>query len=89
MPRRQITAGGDRADVQGRAVAIVPPGTSEIFIEASGPLLRLFSDRATDLLARCRNADVYATRADPNVAPFAPWPDPPDGHRIRVYPSPT
>ena len=23
--------------------------------------------------------------ADPNVAPFAPWPDPPDGFGIRVY----
>ena len=41
--------------------------------------------RPTDLLERCRNADVYA-EPDPNVTPFAPWPDPPAGHGIRVYP---
>lgn len=81
-----ITAGAARKDIRGRAVVIVPPGGSEIAIESSGPLLRLFSNQATDLIDRCRNADVYAERADPNVASFAPWPDPPAGHEIRVYP---
>jgi hypothetical protein len=80
-----ITAGDEGAEVRGSAVAIVPPGTSDIEIESAGPLLRLFSIRATDLLERCRNADVYANRPDPNVAPFEPWPDPPEGNHIRVY----
>ena len=33
----------------------------------------------------CRNADNYV-EPDPNVAPFAPWPDPPAGYGIRIYP---
>jgi hypothetical protein len=79
-----ITAGAQQEEVRGASVAIVPPGASEITVEAGGDIVQLFSNRATDLLERCRNADVYA-EPDPNVAPFAPWPDPPGGHRIRVY----
>jgi hypothetical protein len=80
-----ITAGADRQEVRGATVAIVPPGPSEIAAEAGGVVVRLFSNRARALLARCRNAGAYAD-ADPNVAPFAPWPDPIGGHHIRVHP---
>jgi len=80
-----IRAGGQREEIRGAAIAIVPPGASEVVSESPAVVVRLFSNQATDLLDQCRNADVYAD-ADPNVAPFAPWPDPPGGHRIRVYP---
>jgi hypothetical protein len=80
----RITAGEDHAEVHGAAVVVVPPGNSDVHLERSGIVVRLFSARASDLLARCRNADFY-TEPDPNVAPFTPWPDPPAGHRIRVY----
>src|SRR4029077_18596285 len=46
---------------------------------------RLFSTQAADLVARCRNADVDE-RPDPNVADWQTSPDPPTGHRVRVYP---
>lgn len=79
-----VTAGGDSEEVRGSSVVVVPPGSSEITLKATGPVVRLFSNRAADLLDRSSNADVYA-ESDPNVAPFGPWPDPPAGHRVRVY----
>ncbi|MGH9134075.1 MAG: hypothetical protein ACRDZZ_09075, partial [Ilumatobacteraceae bacterium] len=78
-------AGGERREVVGASVAVVPPGASEIEITHTGEVIRVFSSLADDLLARCRNAGHYV-EADPNVAPFAPWPDSPAGHGIRIYP---
>jgi hypothetical protein len=83
--RATITAGSERGEVRGASVVIVPPGPSEIAVNTTGVVVRLFSNRSTDLLARCRNADAFRD-PDPNTAPFAPWPDPPDGYRVRVYP---
>jgi hypothetical protein len=80
-----VIAGDDRREVDGPAIVVVPPGASEVAVRADAMVARLFSDRAEDLLARCHNADFYA-EPDPNVAPFEPWPDPPAGHAIRVYP---
>jgi hypothetical protein len=80
-----IRAGDEQADVDGSAVVVVPPGASEIAVGASGVVVRVFSPQAQDLLSRCRNADVYV-EPDPNVTPFEPWPDPPAGYQIRVYP---
>jgi hypothetical protein len=79
-----VAAGGQRRDVVGSTVAVVPPGASEIEMASAGVVVRVFSNAAADLLARCRNAGEYA-EADPNVAPFAPWPEPPAGHGIRIY----
>ena len=80
-----VSAGGERRDVAGSTVAVVPPGASEIEMASGGVVVRVFSNATADLLDRCRNAASYA-EPDPNVAPFAPWPDPPAGHRIRLYP---
>jgi hypothetical protein len=82
--RARVTAGGHRDIVRGGAIVVVPPGPSEITTESTGVVVRLFSNQAADLLARCRNAGAYGTD-DPNVTPFAPWPEPSGGHRIRVY----
>ena len=79
-----ITAGGQQATVQGRTVAIVPPGDSEIDVGTAGVVVRIFSARTQDAMARCRNADAFI-EADPHVTPFEPWPDPVDGYRIRTY----
>ena len=79
------TAGGQSEAISGKAVVVMPPGDSELVVASGGQVVRLFSTQAADLVARCRNADVYA-RPDPNVADWQPWPDPPGGHRIRVYP---
>ena len=62
----------------------MPPGDSELVVDSGGQVIRIFSTQAEDLVARCRNATSYET-PDPNVAAWQPWPDPADGHRIRVY----
>ncbi|HWL47217.1 MAG TPA: hypothetical protein VNQ31_05820, partial [Sphingomonadaceae bacterium] len=68
----------------GRAVAFVPAGRSRIRVVKAGRLLRLFTTRSADLVAKCVNASHYA-EPDPNVAPFEPWPEPVGGRRVRVY----
>jgi hypothetical protein len=80
-----VVAGGDRRDVVGATVAVVPPGDSAIEMPSAGVVVRAFSNTSADLLAQCRNAGNYV-EPDPNVAPYAPWPDPPAGHGIRIYP---
>ena len=80
-----VRSGTSSESVTGKSVVVVPPGDSEITVTSGGQVIRLFSTQAADLNAKCRNAHVYDT-ADPNVASFQPWPDPPSGHRIRVYP---
>jgi hypothetical protein len=81
----KVTAGSSESSVQRAAMVVVPPGDSRVEIAAETHLVRLFSAASPALLARCRNHDEYA-EPHANVAPFAPWPDPVDGDRIRVYP---
>jgi hypothetical protein len=77
---------GDTTPVDEAAVVVVPPGASTVRITAPGTVVRVFAAAtAPDLAARAANADDYAG-GDPNVAEFVPWPDPPEGHRVRVYP---
>jgi hypothetical protein len=80
-----LTAGDERVEAVGRSVVIMPPGDSSVTMDREAQVVRLFSSRSPELCARCDNADFYTT-PDPNVAPFQAWPDPSDGHRIRVYP---
>ncbi len=82
----RVTVSASEGDtvVEGPALVVVPPGESAIRVEEGGRIVRLFSSRSDDLAARCRNADFYA-EPDPHVADWSPWPDPPDGHRVRVY----
>jgi len=68
------------------AVAIVPPGASAVHVTAPGTIIRVFAAAtAPSLAAGSVNAGDYDT-PDANVASFAAWPDPPEGHRVRVYP---
>ena len=80
----QVTAGNECVEVSGRAIVVVPPGQSMLRLSSGGVAVRLFTTRSADLCARCSNNAFYDT-PDPNVAPFEPWPDPPDGPRIRAY----
>lgn len=79
-----VTAGGERQDCAGDALVFVPPGDSLVEIPRAGRIVRLFTVRSEDLAARAPNAAAYAT---PNEAipPFAAWPAPRDGWRIRRY----
>ena len=84
MARATIEAGGERVDVAGRTLAIVPPGDSAIHVATDTPIVRLFSTQDAALAARAVNASVYV-EPDPHVAPFVAWPEPPEGFRIRCY----
>lgn len=80
----QITAADESRHIPGFSLAVVPPGPSRITLADGGEVVRLFTTRAADLAARCGNAASYA-EPHPNIAPFAPWPAPPSGYRIRSY----
>jgi hypothetical protein len=68
------------------AVVIVPPGSSSVRVTARGTIIRvLAAATAPALSSRAVNAGDYET-ADGNVAEFTAWPEPPAGHRVRVYP---
>jgi len=76
---------GERSEaVDEEAFVVVPPGDSTIRVEADGVVVRLFSNRATDLADAAINADAYAV-PDPRVTPLEPWPDPVGGFALRVY----
>ncbi|GAA1014174.1 hypothetical protein Aple_041920 [Acrocarpospora pleiomorpha] len=80
----EVTAGAESRTVSGPGVVIVPPGESTITARGEAELFRLFDARTSDVLARCVNAASYA-EPHPRVALLEPWPDPPAGHRLRVY----
>jgi hypothetical protein len=74
------------------AVVIVPPGESSIRVVAPGTIVRLIAAAAawteppfTGSAGAVPPSAVPAGGPDPNVAPFVAWPDPPEGHRTRVY----
>lgn len=80
----RIQAGEERLEALAETVTIVPPGPSRVEATASGTIVRVFSNRATDLVAASSNNAVYADGA-PEVAPLVPWPDPPAGFKLRHY----
>ncbi|HEY7627930.1 MAG TPA: hypothetical protein VH761_12715 [Ilumatobacteraceae bacterium] len=82
----EVKHGGEAVSVDEPAVVLVPPGSSSLRVTAPGTVIRVIAAAtAPDLAGRCANSGEYAAN-DVNVADFTPWPDPSDGHRIRVYP---
>jgi len=79
-----VEAGGERIEAEGYSLVIVPPGDSRIHLPEGGRAVRVFSPCAEDLALLCSNAESFATRS-PNIPPYAPWPVPSGGYRIRVY----
>jgi hypothetical protein len=77
-------AGGTRVETKGNSLIIAPPGESQLRVQKSGIVVRVFSKRAEDLAAAAANAATYADGA-PEVAPLTPWPDPAGGFRLRLY----
>ena len=66
-------------------LAIIPPGDSTITVKQGGQVIRLFSSVAEDLCELSSNAESYR-EPHPNVPPFEPWPNPPEGFKLRLYP---
>lgn len=81
----EVSWHGERHEVRGEAVVVVPPGNSAVRVLADTVLSRVFSTQSHDLAEGAFNADMYV-EPDANVADWAPWPDPPAGHHLRVYP---
>ena len=79
-----IRAGAESIEAAPESLTIVPPGPSEVEANGAGYVVRVMSNRATDLLAKAENAATYADGAA-EVAPLVPWPDPVGGFKLRNY----
>ncbi len=79
-----IEASGESVEIPGFTLAIVPPGDSTVTMRQGGVLVRLFSARDAELVAKCANAAAYAD-PHPHIPPYQTWPAPPGGYRIRHY----
>src|SRR6516225_6949418 len=73
-----VNANGERIESKGESLVIVPPGESAITVRKAGTVVRIFSSKASDLMAAARNAATYDDGA-PEVTPVTPWPDPAGG----------
>lgn len=78
------SAGAQTETVDGYSLIIMPPGDGSITLPKGGRIVRVFSNQSADLNAKCANAAAYADD-HMNVAPFAAWPAPKGGFKIRTY----
>ncbi|MDE2372499.1 MAG: hypothetical protein KGN16_26270 [Burkholderiales bacterium] len=81
----RVQAGAEAREAAADSLLIVPPGPSRIEALAEGWVLRCYSARHAELLARAGNAADFVPPR-PGVAPLVDWPAPPGGFRLRVYP---
>ena len=79
-----VEANGQRCEIPGFSITMIPPGESRVTVSGDGQVVRLMSTQSADMCALASNAGAYAG-PHPHVPPFAPWPTPPDGFRIRNY----
>jgi hypothetical protein len=80
----RVSAGGETVEVPGYSIVMMPPGDSEVTVPGGGRIVRLFTTQSADIAEACANAAAYAA-PHPQIPPFAPWPEPPGGYRIRPY----
>lgn len=80
----RIEAGGEIREVAANSIVFVPPGESGVTLPEGGTVVRLFTAQAADLVALCPNARAYDGGRS-HIPPFAPWPEPAGGYRIRAY----
>ncbi len=78
------TAGEQTERAVDKSFIAMPLGDSTITLNSDGILLRLFTTQSDDLNALCENNSFF-DEPDAYVAPFAHWPDPVGGFKIRVY----
>lgn len=82
--RISVSWNGSDTRVDGYSIIFVPGGPSTISVETGGPVIRFFTRRAADIVARCE-ALLPPFIPDGNVPPIEPWPDPVGGFRVRAY----
>lgn len=76
-----IEAGRDRGAAAAETLSIVPPGPSRITMRQPGLVVRVLTNKASDLIAAAGNAATYADGA-PEVAPIVPLAG--SGRRIQA-----
>lgn len=79
------TEKGEEATTDGAAVLIVPPGASHVVAECAGELLRVFSARASQVLARAVNAASYAEAVSCTATPLPAEPTEPGPGTLRMH----
>lgn len=79
-----LEIGGERHEIKGYTISFIPPGNSRITVRTGGEIVRLFTSKAADLLAKVSNPEAYQG-AHPHVPPFEVWPTPADGLKLRTY----
>ncbi|GAA0283413.1 hypothetical protein GCM10009127_26110 [Alteraurantiacibacter aestuarii] len=79
-----VEANGERQEIGGYSITMIPPGDSTITATAGGFLVRLITTQSPDITAKASNGDKYAG-PHPQIPAFEPWPDPVGGWKIRSY----
>jgi hypothetical protein len=80
----QVSIDGTRHSILSHSITFVPPGDSEVTLQAGGRAIRLFTSRSADLANACCNASAYR-EPHHNIPRFQAWPTPPDGYKLRSY----
>ena len=75
---------GEKQEIAGYSITMIPPGDSIVTATAGGRLVRLITTRSPDIVARADNAAKYAG-PHPQVPDLQPWPDPVGGWKVRSY----
>lgn len=78
-----ITTPDETVESPGRRIVVVPPGKATIELEGRHRFVSLVRS-TSPVAALAENAESYA-EPHPNIPPFAAWPAPVDGYRVRVY----
>lgn len=78
-----LRVGSDSQSVPPYSIVVVPPGEMMLETSGRGQLVELvsFDEPVAESVA---NPESYVD-PHPNVASLVPWPEPPDGFRIRTY----
>ena len=79
-----VTAGAETVTIPGGSIAFLPPGDSTVTLPKGGKIARLFTTLSADLAGAAVNAGAY-DQPRSHIPPFAAWPMPKDGWRIRHY----
>lgn len=79
-----VESNGDRVEIAGHTITMVPPGDSRVTSLSKGRIVRLISSQNADVAARAPNGDKYIG-PHPQIPPFEPWPEPKGGWKVRSY----